>query len=175
MPRTRRRSFAVMERDHQAADLYRRGLSFRQISSQMGWKSPQSALDAVRRAARDAVQDPLAAEEALALMLERLQDYRRIATRVAAGKHYITTQSGGLAKDPDGKPLPDPVPVLAALDRLAKFDEIEAKLRGLWAPAKARIEVITEDVVDREIAKLREQLADNDPTGEQSDSLDCSG
>lgn len=160
--RPRRRNFAVMERDHQAADLYRRGLSYRQIAAQMQWKSPQSALDAVRRAARDAAEDPLAAEEALALMLERLQDYRRLMYRVATTKHYITTQTGDLARGPDGNPLIDDAPIWHAVDRLMKTEEHEARLRGLYAPTKARVEVITEDVIDREIAALREQLAAQD-------------
>ena len=168
--RPRRRAFATMEKDHQAADLYRRGLSYRQIAAQMGWKSPQSALDAVRRAARDAAQDPLAAEEALALMLERLQDYRRLMNRVASTRHYVTTQAGNLAKGPDGQPLIDDAPICHAVDRLMKIEDHEAKLRGLFAPAKARIEVITEDVVDRELALLAEEIAAYDAEDTAADT-----
>lgn len=173
--RTRRRSMAVMEKDHQAADLYRRGFSYRQIARELDWKSPQSALDAVRRAARDAVQDPLAAEEALALMLERLQDYRRMAHKAANTPTYVTTTTGVIVRHPEtDEPLIDVTPVLQAVDRLMKTEEHEARLRGLYAPAKSRIEVITEDVIDREIAALKEQLAVNDPDAESADSVDCS-
>jgi len=157
-----RRSLDTMERDAQAADLFRRGLTYRQISSQLGWRSPNAAFLAVRRAARDAATDSLAAAEALQLMLARQQDYRRLVWRVAMAKHYVTTQTGAMAVGPDGNPLLDDAPVLNAVDRLVKIDQEEAKLLGLYAPAKSRVEVITEDAVDAEIAKLAEEVAKAD-------------
>lgn len=149
----RRRSTVTMERDFRAYDLFRRGLSYRQIGTELG-VSHQSAFEAVRRAARDAAGDPLVAAEAHTLMLERLQDYRRQAWRVLTARHYVTTQAGEVATGPDGAPLLDDDPVLRALDRLLKIEDHEARLRGLYAPAKSRVEVITEDVVDAEIARL---------------------
>src|ERR1035441_1291398 len=110
--RTRRPSVDVMERDAQAADLYRRGLTYRQIAAQMGYKSPQSVGDAIRRAAQSAAGDALASVEALQMMLDRLQDYRRLAWRVASTKHYATMQSGKVATHPEtGAPLLDDGPV----------------------------------------------------------------
>lgn len=153
----RRRSSATMERDAQAADLFRRGLSYRQIGAQLG-VSHQSAFEAVRRAARDAGRDSLAAAEALALMLDRLQDYRRLVYRVATTKHYVTTQAGRVVEF-NGAPLLDDAPVLNAVDRLLRTDDTEAKLLGLYAPAKSRVEVVTEDVVDAELARLTAELA----------------
>lgn len=157
-----RRTLEAMEKDAQAADLYRRGLTYRQIASQLGWKSPKSAFEAVRRAARDAGRNSLAAGEALRLMLDRQQDYRRVAYRVLTTKHYVTTQAGVLAKGPDGSPLLDDAPVLNALDRLVRIDQEEAKLLGLYAPAKSRVEVITEDAVDAELKRLAEEIAQAD-------------
>lgn len=156
----RRRSSATMERDAQAADLFRRGLSYRQIGAQLG-VSHQSAFEAVRRAARDAGRDSLAAAEALALMLDRLQDYRRLVYRVATTKHYVTTQTGRVVEF-NGQPLLDDAPVLNAVDRLLRTDDTEAKLLGLYAPAKSRVEVITEDIVDAELADLARRVAEND-------------
>ena len=164
-----RRSLEAMERDQQAADLYRRGLTYRQISSQLGWKSPRSAFEAVRRAARDAGRNSLASAEALRLMLDRQQDYRRIAYRVLTTKHYVvSTATGIIARGPDGQPLVDDAPVLNALDRLVRIDQEEAKLLGLYAPAKSRVEVITEDAVDAELKRLAEEIAQadqEDPAG----------
>jgi len=151
-----------MEKDAQAADLFRRGLTYRQISSQLGWRSPNAAFQAVRRAAKDAATDSLAAAEALQMMLARQQDYRRLVWRVAMAKHYVTTQAGLVALGPDGQPLLDDAPVLNAVDRLVKIDAEEAKLLGLYAPAKSRVEVITEDAVDAELAKLAREIADAD-------------
>ena len=41
-PMPRRPSVEVMERDARAADLYRRGLTYRQIATEVGFRSPQS-------------------------------------------------------------------------------------------------------------------------------------
>jgi hypothetical protein len=158
-----RRTLEAMEKDSKAADLYRRGLTYRQIAAELGWRSPNAAFEAVRRAARDAGRDSLAAAEALTMMLERLQDYRRLVYRVAVAKHYVTTQSGKVIVHPETKlPLLDDAPVLQAVDRLLKTDDTEAKLLGLYAPAKSRVEVITEDVFDAEIADLAKRVAEND-------------
>jgi hypothetical protein len=156
-----RRTLEAMEKDSKAADLYRRGLTYRQIAAELGWRSPNAAFEAVRRAARDAGRDSLAAAEALTMMLERLQDYRRLVYRVAVAKHYVTTQAGNVVHY-DGKPVLDDAPVLQAVDRLLKTDDTEAKLLGLYAPAKSRVEVITEDVFDAEIADLAKRVAEND-------------
>ena len=157
----RRRSSETMERDARAADLFRRGLSYRQIGAELG-VSGHSAFEAVRRAARDAATDSLAAAEALALMLERQQDYRRAAYRVLTAKHYQVTQAGNMVRGPDGQPLLDDAPVLNALDRLVRIDQEEAKLLGLYAPAKSRVEVITEDVIDAECAQLVQEIAERE-------------
>jgi len=157
-----RRSIETMEKDAQAADMFRRGLTYRQISAQLGYKTPSAAFTAVRRAAKDAGRDSLAAAEALSLMLERHQDYRRAVYRVLTARHYQVTQAGNVVKGPDGQPLLDDAPVLNAVDRLVRIDQEEAKLLGLYAPAKSRVEVITEDVVDAELADLARRVAEND-------------
>src|SRR5512146_2905933 len=106
-----------MENDARAYDLFRRGLSYRQISAEMGWKSPASAVDAVRRAARDNASDPLEQAEARQAFLDRMQDYRRAAQRQLNARHYVTVQSGKIVTDSDGKPLIDTEPNMRALDR----------------------------------------------------------
>jgi hypothetical protein len=156
------RTAETMEKDAQAYDLFRRGLSYRQIAAQVGWKSPKSAFEAVRRAARDNVLDPLEAAEARQAFLDRFQDYRRAAQRVLSARHYMTNQTGRLTIGPDGQPLLDHDPVLRALDRLYKVDDMELRLRDLYPAAKSRVEVITEDTVDAEMAMLARQVAEND-------------
>lgn len=159
----RRRSAETMERDQQAYDLFRRGLSYRQIASQLGYQSHASVQDAVRRAAKDNASDPLEQAEARQAFYDRLQDYRRAAQRVLSTKHYaVTGQTGKIVAGPDGQPLLDDDPVLRALDRLLKIDDMELRLRDLYPAAKSRVEVITEDVVDAEMAMLMKQVAEND-------------
>lgn len=157
----RRRSAETMERDQRAYDLFRRGLSYRQIGAELG-VSHQSAFDAVRRAASDNAVDPFEAAAARQVFLDRFQDYRRSAQRVLAAKHYVTTQSGRLTLGPDGSPLVDDEPVLRALDRLVKIDDMELRLRDLYPAAKQRVEVITEDAVDAECRKLIGEIAERE-------------
>lgn len=47
-----------------------------------------------------------------------------------------------------------------AVETLLKIMDRRAKLLGLDAPARARIEVVTEDLIDAEIRRLRDQLGD---------------
>jgi hypothetical protein len=147
-----------LERDAKAADLYRAGLTYRQIAPQLGFRSPQSVGDAIRRAALQATRGRLGDPETLQLILDRLQDYRRIAYRIAAACHYATTVTGKTITTPDGNPALDPAPNLAAIDRLLRCEIEEIKLRGLYAPAQARIEIVTEDMIEAEIRRLEGEL-----------------
>lgn len=160
----RRRTAEQIETDARAYDLFRRGLSYRQVAREMGWKTPSAAFDAVRRAARENAVDPLEAESARQVFLDRLQDYRRSAQRVLAARHWTVSQAGKVAVGPDGEPLADDGPVLAALDRLLKVDDMECRLRDLYPAVKSRVQVITEDAVDAEIARLAAE-AEREPGG----------
>ena len=60
---------------------------------------------------------------------------------------------------------------IAAWNAIRGWCERKAKLLGLDAPARARIEVITEDVVDAEIARLAEEIGQ----GESTRPVDGSG
>ena len=158
----RRRSVETIERDHRAYDLFRRGLSYRQIGAELG-VNEKTAWEAVRRAARENAVDPLEAMAARQVFLDRFQDYRRAAQRVLSTRHYVASaQSGKLTYGPDGNPVLDDDPVLRALDRLAKIDDMELRLRDLYPAAKSRVEVITEDVIDAELAEVARQIAQND-------------
>lgn len=155
----RRRSAATMERDAKAYDLFRRGLSYRQIGTELG-VSHQAAFEAVRRAAKDNAANPLEQADARQASLDRLQDYRRIVLRVLTTKHYVVSQGGAIVLGPNGQPLIDDDPVFRAVDRLLKIEQEDNRLRDLYPAAKARVEVITEDVVDAEYKKLTAEVAE---------------
>ncbi|HUK68690.1 MAG TPA: hypothetical protein VLW50_08060 [Streptosporangiaceae bacterium] len=157
----RRPSVETLERDAKCADLYCKGFSYRQIMPQVGLRSTRSVGEAIRRHAKTAASETLRSPEVMQMMLDRLQDYRRLAWRVASSRHYITSPSGKVVTGPDGTPLPDLLPILAAVDRLVKIDVEEYKLRGLYAPAQARIEVVTQDMIEAEIRRLEAEVALN--------------
>jgi len=158
----RRRDPATMERDQQAYDLFRRGLSYRQIAGQLEYSSPSTAFAAVRRAVKDNASDPLEQAEARQAFYDRLQDYRRAAQRVLSTRHFHVSQGGKIVAGPDGQPLIDNDPNMRALDRLLKIDDMELRLRDLYPAAKSRVEVITEDALDAEMAEIARKIALND-------------
>jgi hypothetical protein len=157
-----RRTAEQMERDHRAYDLFRRGLSYRQVAAEMDWRSPSRAFEAVRRAARENASDPLEQADARQAVYDRLQDYRRAAQRVLTARHFVVSQGGKLVLGTDGKPLADGDPVLRALGMLLRIEQEENRLRDLYPPVKSRVEVITEDMVDAEMAEIARQIALND-------------
>lgn len=157
-----RRSPEAMEKDHRAYDLFRRGLSYRQIAAELGWKSGKSAFEAVRRGAKEAARDAFKDAEARQVFLDRFQDYRRAAQRVLSTRHFVTTQGGKLVTGPDGNPLIDDDPVLRALDRLHKIDDTELRLRDLYPAAKTRVEIIPEETIDAECARLIQEIRERE-------------
>jgi hypothetical protein len=76
---------------------------------------------------------------------------------------------GTEALDADGKRIPvfadilDDGPRLAAVNTIKGLLERRARIFGYDAPAKSRVEVITADMVESQIAELEQQLARNDP------------
>ncbi len=158
----RRRSVETIERDHRAYDMFRRGMSYRQIGAELGINE-KTAWEAVRRAARENASDPLEQAAERQVALDRLQDYRRAAQRVLMGRHYQASQSGKLVLGPDGStPLPDPDPPLRALAQLRWIEQEDNRLRDLYPAVKSRVEVITEDIIDAELAMVARQIAEND-------------
>jgi hypothetical protein len=160
----RRRSVVTRENDIRAIDLRRRGLTYEQIATQMGFRATSSAYEAVQRGLAEAFR-----EEAGALTqmeAERLDALRRLFERIAATKHYaVSLGSGKVIMDPanPGQPLTDDGPAMAAGLALLRVSESWRKLKGLDAPAKSRVEVVTADVIESEITRLEADLAANDP------------
>ena len=157
----RRRSIATREKDAKAVDLRRRGLTYDQIGAQLGCAA-SSAHEAVQRGLREALAEPAA--ELIQLESERLDALRRLFERITATKHYYAAASTGkVALHPvTQEPLLDDGPALQAGLALLRVSESYRKLKGLDAPARSRVEVITEDVVDAELADLARRVAEND-------------
>jgi len=160
-----RRSAETIERDHRAYEMFRHGMSYRQIGAELG-VSHQAAFEAVRRAAKENAVDPFEAAAARQVVLDRIQDYRRIAQEILEAQHYQITQAGRVAEGPDGLPLIDRDPNMRALDRLMKLEDMENRLRDNYPAARSRVEIVDEDVAralaeenEREIARLAEEAA----------------
>lgn len=158
----RRRTVADRDRDSRAVGLKRRGLTYEQIAGEMGYQDASGAWRAVQRGLADAFK-----EEASALTqleMERLDALTRLFERIAATKHLVTTPSGKIAENPaTGEPLIDDGPALQAGLALLRVSESRRKLKGLDAPSRSRIEVITEDMVEAEIRRLEAEIGSRSP------------
>jgi hypothetical protein len=153
----RSRSVATRENDIRALDLRRRGLSYPQISAELGC-SLSTAHTMVQRALADSARE--AGEEVRQIEAQRLDDLTRTLNRVMLTRHYRVAQTGQVATDPEtGAPLLDADPVIRAVLALVRVSERRAKLLGLDAPT--RHEVITIDAVEAEIRKLEAEVGRN--------------
>ncbi len=147
-----RRSVETMERDAKALDLHYRGLHYRAIAEQMGWRSPAAAHQAVRRAIADTYR--LSSAEAIAV------EEARAFNRVLATRHYVTGSSGNVALHPEtGQALTDDAPVIHAGLALLRVSESRRKLLGLDKPRQ--VELITVEAIEAEIRKLEAEVAAN--------------
>lgn len=162
MPRSR--TTADRDRDVRAVELARRGLTYDQIAAQMGYRDRSGAYRAVQRGLTDAYRE--SADALTQLEMERLNALTRLFEKIIATKHYaVSLGSGKVVMDPldPRQPLQDDGPALAAGLALLRVSESRRKLRGLDAPSRSRVEVITPELIEAEITRLESELAANDP------------
>lgn len=146
------RTIEAAERDAEACRLRTRGLSYRQIAKQLGYYDHGGARLAVERALAETVIEPAA--EVRQLELAKLDNMEQAVLAVLEREHV--TVSNGKVVRLSQRPVLDDGPVLQAVDRLLKIAERRAKLLGVDAPK--RLEVITIDAVDAEIARISAEL-----------------
>jgi hypothetical protein len=155
----RRRTVAQMEKDARSLELFCQGQTYRQIGTTQGVSST-AAYHAVKRALADRQKDKLEQVDHFTAAIERIQAGLRRCQEIIDGRFVSVTASGKVAVDPDtGEPLLDAGPKQRAVTEMRHLNEQLIVLMDLKPPAKSRVEVVTEDVVDREIAKLAEELA----------------
>jgi hypothetical protein len=154
MARGRTRSLATRESDSRALEYRRHGLTYPQIQAQMGYRAVSSAYEAVQRALADNSRE--AADEVRQLEVARLDELTAVLHRVLVTDHYVVSvATGKVALHPlTGEMLIDDGPVIASVAGLLRISERRAKLLGLDAPSRSRVEVIPEEAVDRRIGQL---------------------
>lgn len=151
------RSIAQIDNDVRAMELRREGLTYDAIARRMGYADKSSAYGAVQRGLALSVRET--ADEVRQLEIDRLEDLRRPALESLKRRHLVVSQ-GKVMCDPDtGSPLIDDMPVLHAIDRLIKIAERMAAYRGLDAPRRSVSEVLTLDVIQAEILRLKSQVS----------------
>ena len=159
-PITGHHTLEVRERQDRALHLRRQGLDYPAIARQVGYKTGQSARNAVL-----AALDRQPAEDAPVVRhieLERLDWLWQKAARQVDLDHVMVSQGQVVqgVVDEAGK--------LAAIDRCLKIMDRRARYLGLDAPTRSRVEVVTEDVVDAEIRRLEAELAAGGSPGRET-------
>jgi len=142
----------VAERDAEAFRMRTRGATLSEIEIALQYSSPQHVSTALKRHVTRIVKP--AADEYRALMDDQLDHMYREVMRVLEAAHYKVSDGRvvyhadcdcpvglDLERCPHWKPLKDTSPVLSSVDRLLKIQERRAKLYGLDAPVKQKIDV----------------------------------
>lgn len=171
------------KRDCRAAELHGQGWTYQRIADELGFASKGHAHNAVMRAYADMpTEEAQQARQADLDRLDRLIEQAwqvMITPHIAVSNGKVVRRFAGLEKDADGierldmdgKPIPvfedvlDDGPRLAAVNTIRGLLERRARIFGYDAPAKSRVEVITADMIESQIAELESQLARNDPAG----------
>lgn len=122
------RSLDTATKDTLAARLRATGTSYKVIAARLGYTNESGAYKAVQRAlAAVPVED---VTELRALECERL-DVLTEKLWTVLNTRYPLLAPGVELVGSDGKPVADPAPILAAIDRLARISEQRARLLGL--------------------------------------------
>ena len=167
-------------RDHRAAELRGQGWSYDRIAAELKMASRGHAHDAVMRAFAEIPTEESAQAKALDLeRIDRLIEWNwavMLRPHLAHSNGKVIRRFAGIERDEDGierldmdgKPIPvfedvlDDGPGQASAREIRGLLERRAKIIGYDAPARSRVEVITEDVVDAELADLAQKVAEND-------------
>lgn len=135
----------VAQRRAKAIELKNRGLSWQQVAEQVpyldtdGEPSAAFACVDVTRALKQANKElSMGLEEYREAARMRLDGLRRQVFAVLARPHYVMYQ-GQYVIDEDGNKVRDDAPVLAAVDRLMRIEERQAKIDGTDASEKLTI------------------------------------
>ena len=175
------RTIKTVQRDFTAAELRAKGHSYEKIAAELGFASRGHAHDAVTRALRDTPYE--GAEEDKLIDLLRIDRLIEHAWTVMQREHITVSNGrivgkrigwergddGEMLFDNDGAPIPvyedltDDAPGMMAVREIRALIERRAKMIGYDAPAKSRVEVITADMIESQIAELESSLAINDP------------
>jgi hypothetical protein len=176
-----RRTPASAARDMRAAELHGQGWTHERIAAELGYAGRGSVTKAIDRAYAQIVTP--GAEQAKRLDFERLnrlieknwEALERQHVAVSNGRVVrrfvgIERHEDGIEKlDADGKTIPvfedvlDDGPIAVHTIVILRLLERRARMHGYDAPAKSRVEVITADMIESQIADLESQLARNDP------------
>jgi hypothetical protein len=171
------RSAETIERDVRAWALRVEHLTFKQIGDELGI-TKEGARQAVERHANTIPVEAVA--DVKQIVSEELDAMSRHLLQVIGRDHFRVTPSGRVVMH-DGEPVLDHGPTIQAINAYIRIIQERAKILGLYAPPKRRVDVITHDALMDAVADLeadiarqeaelaRHDCADADPDGADLD------
>ncbi len=153
------RSAFTVEQDKRAWELRIASLTYAQIGTELGIAESTAFESAMRGAALIPTEDMVELKKAELAKPDRIERHLLgVMTR-----DHVRVDHGHVVMD-EGSPVNDDRPGIQAAFGLLRVQERRARLCGLDEPAKFRVGVITADMVDAEIRRLKEKLTS--PAGE---------
>lgn len=160
---------AVVERRRwKAVTLVNRGLTHRQVAEEMSEDyhahnpslsveqiQAQVGMDIHRALKEYRKRNEQAVEERITAQSLRFAELRRRLFGVLARHHYVLHQ-GEIVNGPDGNPLRDEGPVLAAIAQLQQLEDRQAKLEGTYQ--REKLDIALERRVEDEAADVVEAI-----------------
>lgn len=148
---THRQVAEQLQDEYRAASTHPETLTLEGIAAMVGVDISRALRDYRKRV-------DYAVEERIAAQLMRFGDIRRNLYRIIADRHLHVTPGGKIVEGPDGQPLRDDGPVLAALAQLINLEDRQARVEGTYAAEKMdialgrRVEQEATDVVEAILA-----------------------
>ncbi len=150
------RTIYDVERDRKAAELRARRLSYSQIGRELSVSASTAHL-MVQRAMMDVPSENVEQVRLQSLMV--LDEAAAVALQVMRSRNKIIGQTGRVVLDDEThEPLYDPMPNLAAIDKLLKIEDLRARLVGSYAPRKQVVSVISEEFIAQKRAEMMDEI-----------------
>lgn len=134
---SRRNAVEIARRQARVLEMREQGMTLREIAAELGVSHGLVYKDMERALAAIPVKSVEDYREKQRVELDQL---RTVVLDVINRRHItVSTQTGRIARDSDGNEVLDDAPLLAAVDRLMKINEREAKLFGMDAKPEVQI------------------------------------
>lgn len=161
------RTLEGAERDAEAIRMQIGGATYQEISDTLGYGGKSNAHRAIKDAiAQIPAEDVRELRRVSSLRLDRLTSE---AFAVLERDHVHISQGGKVVRDDGGQIVLDDGPKLAAIDRIVRVEERRARLFGMDAPTRSKVDLGGDDDRAAEladlIAKARARGADTEAQG----------
>lgn len=171
------RNLKIAQRDADAAALRASGWTYQRIANELGYANRSAAYKGVQQAFADLLSED--ARIAKRMDYERIDRLIEMAFEVMHREHLAISngrvvrqctgpqigEDGEPVIGDDGKPVLnytdvlDDGPMLQAMDRVTRLMERRARMYGYDEPTRSRVEVMTPESVESEIARLEAEIA----------------